>query len=202
MSIQACLRHRPRLFNLLHCLRLVKAHSQTHPEEVACLRRHIAGALSAVEIGTFMGVTASHLAKALPKEGILYCVDPYPRGGSIQAVAHRHIKRFGVWDRVRMLHSDSQKAMTSLPPHVDFFFVDGDHSYEGLQADWKVVKQLLRPGGIAAFHDTARSPDAVIHSEEAIRFFEDTIALDTDFEMIEQILSLSVIRRKSSSNEQ
>jgi predicted O-methyltransferase YrrM len=197
MNILSCIRQRPRLFNWLNRLHLVKAYSQTRPDERACLCRHIAGARTAVEIGTFMGLTAGHLALALPENGILYCIDPYPSGGEpLQQIALRQIRRAGVARKVRMIRSDSAGAVASLPAHVDFFFVDGDHSFEGLAADWQVVKQLLCPGGIAAFHDTAHASDAEIHSEGAIQFFEDIIARDPDFEMVEQVLSLNVIRRK------
>jgi predicted O-methyltransferase YrrM len=36
---------------------------------------------------------------------------------------------------------------------VDLIFVDGDHSYEGVKADWEAYKQFLHPGAIAIFHD-------------------------------------------------
>lgn len=198
MKILSNLRQHPRLFNWLNRLHLVKAFSQTHPNERACLCRHVAQSKHAVEIGTFMGLTAAEMARTLPDNATLYCVDPYPgRGEPLKQIALRQIRRAGVSHKVRMINSDSTRAVAILPIHVDFFFVDGDHSFEGLAADWKVVKQLLRPGGLAAFHDTARSPLAIIHSEEAIKFFEGTIACDPDFEMVEQVLSLNVIRRKS-----
>ncbi len=36
---------------------------------------------------------------------------------------------------------------------VDFLFIDGDHTEEGVEADFKMYKDLVRPGGIIAFHD-------------------------------------------------
>lgn len=38
---------------------------------------------------------------------------------------------------------------------IDFLFIDGDHSYEGVRADWLVWSPVVRPGGIVAFHDTS-----------------------------------------------
>lgn len=190
--------NRPRLYNLLHRLRLVAASSQTHPDERACLCRHIRNAKAAVEIGTYMGLTASEMAAALPQCGLLYCVDPYPGDVAIQQIALRTIKRAGECARVRWVRTDSTGAVAHLPPRVDFFFVDGDHSYEGLQRDWVVVKQLLKPGAIAAFHDTHRVAGAKVHSEGAIRFYDEVIAKDPDFEPVETVLSLNVIRRKAA----
>ena len=190
--------NRPRLYNLLHRLRLVAASSQTHPDERACLCRHIRNAKAAVEIGTYMGLTASEMAAALPQGGLLYCVDPYPGDVAIQQIALRTIERAGQSARIRMVRTDSAGAVAHLPAQVDFFFVDGDHSFEGLQRDWVVVKQLLKPGAIAAFHDTHRVPGATVHSEGAIRFYDEVIAKDPDFEPVETVLSLNVIRRKAA----
>ena len=189
--------NRPRLYNLLHRLRLVPASSQTHPDERACLCRHIRHAQAAVEIGTYMGLTASEMAAALPPGGTLYCVDPYPGDVAIQQIALRTLERAGQTSRIRMVRTDSAGAVAHLPPQVDFFFVDGDHSYEGLAADWKIVRQLLKPGGIAAFHDTARAPEAMVHSVGSIRFFEEVIALDPEFTHLETARSLNVIRRNA-----
>jgi len=42
---------------------------------------------------------------------------------------------------------------------VDFLHIDGDHSAAGSLADWHDYGPLVRPGGIAAFHDIyGRSP--------------------------------------------
>ena len=39
---------------------------------------------------------------------------------------------------------------------VDFLFIDGDHTYEGVSRDFHNYKQLVKPGGIIAFHDIVR----------------------------------------------
>lgn len=36
---------------------------------------------------------------------------------------------------------------------VDLLFIDGDHSYLGVREDYKMYWQLVRPGGVIAFHD-------------------------------------------------
>lgn len=36
---------------------------------------------------------------------------------------------------------------------IDFAFIDGDHTYEGVRADFEDYGPLVRPGGIIAFHD-------------------------------------------------
>lgn len=36
---------------------------------------------------------------------------------------------------------------------IDFAFIDGDHSYEGVRDDYNRYGTLVRPGGLIAFHD-------------------------------------------------
>jgi predicted O-methyltransferase YrrM len=36
---------------------------------------------------------------------------------------------------------------------LDFLFIDGDHSYEGVKLDFEDYKGFVRPGGLIAFHD-------------------------------------------------
>jgi len=41
---------------------------------------------------------------------------------------------------------------------VDFLFIDGDHSYEGVKKDLEMYSLLVRKGGIIAFHDIVLGP--------------------------------------------
>jgi predicted O-methyltransferase YrrM len=43
---------------------------------------------------------------------------------------------------------------------VDFLFIDGDHTYEGVKADFEMYSGLVRPGGLIVFHDICK------HSEQ------------------------------------
>jgi cephalosporin hydroxylase len=36
---------------------------------------------------------------------------------------------------------------------IDLLFIDGDHSYTGVKADFLAYRQFVRPGGLIAFHD-------------------------------------------------
>ncbi|MCD6099196.1 MAG: class I SAM-dependent methyltransferase [Candidatus Marinimicrobia bacterium] len=41
---------------------------------------------------------------------------------------------------------------------VDFCFIDGDHTYEGVKADFEMYSPLVKKGGIIAFHDIVHHP--------------------------------------------
>jgi predicted O-methyltransferase YrrM len=38
---------------------------------------------------------------------------------------------------------------------LDFLFIDGDHTYDGVKQDFERYKALVRRGGLIAFHDIA-----------------------------------------------
>ncbi|MEM0233191.1 MAG: class I SAM-dependent methyltransferase [Candidatus Nezhaarchaeales archaeon] len=41
---------------------------------------------------------------------------------------------------------------------LDFLFIDGDHTYEGVKRDFEMYSLLVRKGGIIAFHDIVEHP--------------------------------------------
>lgn len=41
---------------------------------------------------------------------------------------------------------------------IDFLFIDGDHTYEGVKKDFAMYSPLVREGGIIAFHDIVLGP--------------------------------------------
>jgi predicted O-methyltransferase YrrM len=42
---------------------------------------------------------------------------------------------------------------------IDFLFIDGDHSYNGVKQDFEMYKQFVASGGIIGFHDIVYHPD-------------------------------------------
>jgi predicted O-methyltransferase YrrM len=41
---------------------------------------------------------------------------------------------------------------------LDFLFIDGDHTYDGVKQDFMTYSRLVRKGGIVAFHDICDHP--------------------------------------------
>ena len=42
---------------------------------------------------------------------------------------------------------------------IDFLFIDGDHSPQGVEQDWREFSQLVKPGGLIGFHDIQCCPE-------------------------------------------
>jgi predicted O-methyltransferase YrrM len=66
----------------------------------------------------------------------------------------------GVW--LDLLHGRSQDldivAKATAHPPYDLVFIDGDHTYESVSADWENYSPMVAPGGIVAFHDILPRP--------------------------------------------
>jgi cephalosporin hydroxylase len=83
-------------------------------------------------------------------------------------------KRNTLWledfDNVYPVYGDSHKPETVTKVEqilegekVDFLFIDGDHSYEGVKADYEMYKHLVSDEGIIGFHDIM---DTDLHHRE------------------------------------
>ncbi len=57
---------------------------------------------------------------------------------------------------------------------IDFLFIDGDHSYEGVKKDYEMYRPLVRKGGMVALHDTAPRNDSA--KIEVSRFWNEVKA--------------------------
>ncbi len=193
---------RPSLLNALHHLRLVAPYSQTIPSELETLSEHAKGRGEALEIGSYQGVSAEFIAKALRHEGRLYCVDPWQDThlgwqNPCYLIFERHLRRLGLWDKIKVLRSYSSEVASQLPGDLDFIFVDWDHSWTGLAADWQIVKNRLATGGIACLHDTLIPASEPWRTLDSVRYFNEVIAKDPDFRVVEQVHSMTVLARSA-----
>jgi len=189
----------PSVLNALHSVNLVKPASQTIPVELNALERYATGARHALEIGTYQGVSAARIARAMSPEGLLYCIDPWPqnnRGGNpCWSICQRHLRRSGVRNRVRILRGYSRDIARQIPENLDFVFVDGDHSWEGIENDWVIVSEKIGSGGVVCLHDSLVPLGEEWRQLDSCRYFEDVIRTDPRFSVIEVVHSLAVLRK-------
>lgn len=116
-----------------------------------------------VEIGTAHGHSACVIALALEQNlrGRLWAVDPHDtnawndagRSDTLTAL-RRNLRRVGVAHRVEIVRQRTADAVAELPDGIDFAFIDGDHTYEGVKQDWEILRPRMRPFSVVAFHDT------------------------------------------------
>ncbi len=191
---------------LLWSLGLAQAETQTTSAERECLARHAAEKKRLVEIGVWHGVTTCCLRQAMASDGTLFAVDPYPVGrlgfSAQRSIAHREVRRihngYVKWLRKTGAEAARDYLAAGEEP-VDFVFIDGDHSYEGLRRDWQGWSPLLGPGGVVALHDSRSSAERLIDDAGSVIFTREVILHDPRFELLETIDTLTVLRRRDNS---
>jgi len=122
------------------------------------------------EVGVNRGHTAVRLLRHLPALHTYYAVDPwlpYPAYQAFLAASKRRDREsfdraFREFmeritphiGRVFILRTFSLWAAMALPDrHLDFVFIDANHSYEYVRQDIAAWTPKVRPGGIVAGHD-------------------------------------------------
>ena len=118
-----------------------------------------------VEIGTATGGTLFLFCRYASRDGVIVSIDlRRGRFGNGYPIAKIPLyKSFAMnGQRVVLIRGDSHldrtysKARKALMDRiVDFLFIDGDHTYDGVKADFEMYSKLVAPGGIIAFHDIA-----------------------------------------------
>jgi predicted O-methyltransferase YrrM len=168
------------------------------------LSRLAKGRRQVAEIGVFEGLTSALLLRTMAADGVLYAIDPFFAGrfgicwGKF--IARRETARVKSPGKIIFLEKLSFEALDDVPGELDFLFVDGDHSLEGIKRDWADWSPRMAAGGIIALHDT-RLP---AHNSRVVtlgshQYFESDIRQDSRFEIIEQVDSLSILRRRERS---
>lgn len=121
-----------------------------------------------LEIGTNNGGTLFLLCRAAAPDATVISVD-LPSGsfgGGYSAYRIPYYRAFaGASQRLRLLRVDShaprtltavRRALRGRP--LDFLFIDGDHTYQGVSQDFATFGPLVRPGGLIALHDIVPGP--------------------------------------------
>jgi predicted O-methyltransferase YrrM len=190
---------RPRILNVLHKWRIVNSTSQTNDLELKALQQHATGAKVAVEIGTYQGVSAARIAAVLGLGGTLYCVDPWPeddgRPNPGLEMCQRHLIRTDTQNRIRIIRGFSGEVADQLPTQIEFAFIDGDHSWSGIETDWVLISPRLVTGARVCLHDTAIPPEEPWRQFDSTHFYDQRIAQDRSFETIETVYSMRILRK-------
>jgi len=77
--------------------------------------------------------------------------------------------------------STSLEAVKTKVAELDFLFIDGDHTYEGVKQDYEMYGPLVRPGGIIAFHDINDTPHHRAVNAEACKLWNELKGTKLEF---------------------
>lgn len=123
-----------------------------------------------LEIGTANGGTLFLFSHVASEDAIIISIDlPGGRfgGGYFEFKAPLY-KSFALKSqRLHLIRADSHKRSTLEEVkailngrNIDFLFIDGDHTYEGVKKDFEMYSPLTKKNGVIVLHDIiARSPE-------------------------------------------
>lgn len=144
--------------------------AQQSPDEALWLLRHIHGSSAILEVGSCVGEMLKIMALACVKGAKIRSIDlgvlPEEAGpmAGFDVVPHlavvaETLTQQGFDVHVCIANSHDKRAIEwakdQSPDGYDFVFIDGDHTYEGVKADWEAYRSLAPMIG---FHDIAH-PD-------------------------------------------
>jgi predicted O-methyltransferase YrrM len=178
-------------------LRLRPPIAQISEDEGALIERCSEGAHRIVQIGVAEGGSAWHARRTMHPDGTLHLIDTYPKVAGVNlssTIARRlvdSVPRGEVdWMRAR---SDEVVRGWSLP--IDFLFIDGDHSYEAVRADWDDWHGHVRPNGLVAFHDALLDASWMDASFGSARFVAELIEGAGCWRLVDRADSIAVFGR-------
>ncbi len=168
------------------CSKSSRWHLQTFPGVGASVSPMECNALAALlnlvdakrvfEFGTYKGVSTTQLAMNIPDGGMVFTLDLPEDDPRYELPIHKDSEReiamekkkgilvpADVRSRVTFLRSDSATFdETPFLGSMDLVFVDGAHSYDYVRNDSLKGWNMLRSGGVVAWHDFAPNhPDVV-----------------------------------------
>jgi predicted O-methyltransferase YrrM len=183
-----------------HCLaRHMRVYSHTSPVERLALfqmAKLLPSGARALEIGAHVGSSALFIcAGLLHGGGHLVCVDTWmnqtmpdgTRDTYEEFVANTRPYAQMITPVCKFSHELTE---ADIGGHLDFAFIDGDHSEAVVRADFRLIAPWVKAGGLIAFHDLhPMYPGVHIVVGEALA--------SGDWQLVRLVDSLGTIRRVS-----
>lgn len=122
-----------------------------------------------MEIGTATGGTLFMLTRVATEDATIVSLD-LPQGPGGGGYSEKRIPLYDAFalpnQKLHLLREDSHRpdALEHVKnafaeKTIDFLFIDGDHSYEGVRQDFEMYSPLVTPGGYIGFHDISYIDD-------------------------------------------
>lgn len=128
------------------------------------------------EIGSYVGASACCFGAAVKPVGTgkIVCIDTWNNDAMTEGKQDtwkefqsntRDYKGYIV--PIRGFSTDVINDVREVSPSLDILFIDGDHSYDGVKADWDAYKCFLNDGATVIFHDYgwAEGVKKVVHED-------------------------------------
>ncbi len=155
-------------------------------------------ARTVVEIGRFRGGSTIILAAAIGPDGRLWSIDIGEKEerfdgatDGYDAQTRRFLDRYGLQASLIVGDSASVDIDTG---EVDIVFIDGDHSYRGVRADFDRWGPRVRVGGAVVFDDAFPFAGRSAHEDTVGRVVREAIE-SGQWRLIRQVVQLAHLER-------
>ncbi len=142
-----------------------------------------------VEIGSYLGASSCFIAAGIRKRGSngkLFCVDTWQNDAMSEGNRDTYKEFLQNTDKYQkhiiIMRGKSVEVAKKFTEKIDFLFLDGDHSYEGIKSDVEAWFPKLNRGAVIIFHDTgwAEGVQKIIR-EKILQFVENSEQLPNMF---------------------
>jgi caffeoyl-CoA O-methyltransferase len=140
----------------------------------------VTGARRAVEVGTFTGHSSICIARALPADGRLLCLDTSEEW---TAIARRFWEKAGVANKIELRLAPAAESLAQLAPdeRFDFAFIDADKP--GYPTYYEAILSRMPAGGLIVCDNvlwggSVADPERRDESTQAIRAFNAMVVDD------------------------
>ena len=147
------------------------------------------GAKNIIEVGTFTGYSSLCMARGLPEDGRLICVDASKEWTDI---ARKYWKKAGVDGRIELRLGPAAETLEQLlkageASKFDLMFIDADKASYDIYYEGGL--KLLRPGGVMLIHNVLWSgsvadPSVKDEDTSALRALNKKIMADTRVDLV------------------
>jgi cephalosporin hydroxylase len=114
---------------------------------------HIKRPKKILEIGTHRGGTLYLFSKIMPQDAIIISVDLHISNKPLLLSFAKKKQKIILIEGDSTNPSIKKNVQKIIAGEIDFLFLDGDHSYKGIQKDFNAFMPLVKSNGIVAFHD-------------------------------------------------
>jgi predicted O-methyltransferase YrrM len=154
-------------------------HPWTSEDEVgitlaAIIKCH--NAANVLELGTLTGHISKYMMAALPDGGKFTTVD-------IEDLRHQSTKDAMAGTAHEFILGSSLEVCKGLPKKsFDIIFVDTVHEFDHALPEFKLVEQLIKPGGVMVYHDTIKFEGMAKLVKYAQAFKYNAVTIRTPFD--------------------
>jgi caffeoyl-CoA O-methyltransferase len=146
------------------------------------------GAKDALEVGTFTGYSAICIARGLPEDGRLTCLELDEERA---AIARSNLDAAGVGDRVEILVGPAGESLEAMAaaPQFDFAFIDADKA--GYPDYYELVLARMRRGGLILLDNMLQGGRVLTRESENAKVIDDLNRRIHDDERVDMAMTVS-----------